>query len=93
MRGSWLNDPVLLGPMMGIISGINILAETMVAAKLVSAENLAQPFQMKIDQFLTAGTFEGTQAATVLEMLMNHLVDLERAAARKLLNEPPHGEA
>jgi hypothetical protein len=51
MTSEWMTKPELRGPMTGLISGFNILAEMLVAAKVIDPQALAGHLQTKIEEF------------------------------------------
>jgi hypothetical protein len=93
MTSEWMTKPELRGPMTGLISGFNILAEMLVAAKVIDPQALAGHLQTKIEEFREPLDPILSDAANVLSLFRAPLVAEDRAATRKLLNDEPKGEA
>ena len=92
MTLEWSADEKLAGPILGILSGIGIVIEELVAHNLVKADDLARLFQTKIDEYRKTLRPDSMDAAAILDILKGPLVSEERKSIRRLLNESS-GEA
>ncbi len=93
MPDSWTTDPDLIGLIDGLLASFNILAEVLVAAKIIDSENLAALLAEKAQEFREMRDPSLIAGAVVLERMARPLMDEKRRAARQLLNEPPQGVA
>jgi hypothetical protein len=88
-----MDDEKLYGPITGLLSGFNILSEALIVAKAIDRETLAALLKIKIEQFQQSADSKMFEAANILDQLRRPLVSEDRAATRKLLDEPPKGVA
>jgi len=87
------DESKLLGLQIGLITGINILIESLVSEGRVEVAALTSLFTQKIDELRAQYDPMLSDAANVLDQMRRPLVSEERAQVRKLLSEPPQGAA
>jgi len=75
--------------MMGLHAGITTIMEMLVSEQVLPSEGMAQMLAEQRDKFLRK---KQPDSAAMIEMMRRHLLDPRRAAARRLLKEPPHGQ-
>jgi hypothetical protein len=91
VKMTWISDDELRGPISGLVAGLNILLEILIAKKVLSPEELADMLAAQIATLRQSDDLAMIDAATVLDQIRRPLVSEERSIQRKLLNEPPAG--
>ena len=75
--------------MIGLLAGITTVMEMFVGEKVLQNKQLVRLLKKQRDEFVNK---KQPDSATMVELMLRPLRDLQRAADRRLLNEPPHGQ-
>lgn len=90
---SWLDDPQLQGPILGIIASINLVTELLIDSGAIEQEKAINLFSEKMAAMRENASPQMIEASHVLDQTLRFLTSPERAAVRALLKSPPAGSS